>query len=192
LNPDVISNHSLLLEEYLPDIRRASRAGPILDLACGSGRNGLYLLSHDIPVVFADINPEALARIDTALHASPYRENRKTAQCWQADFEAEQPGPLAEKVFGGIMVYRYLHRPLMETIRHAVLPGGLVVYETFTVDQPEYGRPTNPDYLLRHDELAEHFDGWEILHQFEGVVTPRDGEKPQAIARILARKPVER
>jgi len=56
---------SLLIEKYLLDLQRVSQElqAPVLDLACGRGRNGLYLLQHDIPVTFADINNEALEHV---------------------------------------------------------------------------------------------------------------------------------
>ncbi len=54
------------------------------------------------------------------------------------------------------MDFHCLHRPLIRHMREAVRRGGLVIYETFTTDQPRYGRPRNPDYLLEPGELA----GW--------------------------------
>ena len=77
----------------------------------------------------------------------------------------------------------------MQSIKQAVLPGGIVIYETFTVDQPQFGRPHNPDFLLQHGELREHFEGWDILHSFEGVVDGAGGSGARAIAQMVAIKP---
>ena len=41
--------------------------GGVLDLACGRGRNGLFLVSHNVPVVFADNNEAHLQFIQAAL-----------------------------------------------------------------------------------------------------------------------------
>ena len=64
-------NFSSLLHHNLDRLRSAALAGPVLDLACGGGRNGLHLIASGIPVVFADVNPEALARVSNALSNEP-------------------------------------------------------------------------------------------------------------------------
>ena len=180
-----MENASALVCEHLAALRAAGELAPVLDLACGSGRNGLYLHRQGLPVAFADIRADALADIDAALE----KTSASNARLWQVDLESGAADPLQGKRFGAVLVFRYLHRPLMPAIARAVLPRGLVIYETFTVDQPRFGRPTNPDYLLQHDELPGHFDGWDILHTFEGEVqNPATGHH-QAIAQLVARKP---
>ncbi len=181
--------HACLVEMFVSELSRAAERGPILDLACGAGRNGLYLITNRIPVVFADADPEALAQVRSALADPVFQNTRGLADLWPVDFEQGQARPLENRRFGGIMVFRYLYRPLMEHIRRAIVPGGLVIYETFTVDQPQFGRPKNPDYLLRHDELPGYFDDWDILCRFEGVKEGPEGGNPQALSRIVAKKP---
>ena len=181
-------DHSSLLARFITQLSLAARKGVILDLACGSGRNGLYLVEQDIPVVFADINPEALARIERSLGGERYSGIEESATLWAVNFEGQQGDPFHERRFGGVIVYRYLHRPLCEWIKQSVYPGGIVIYETFTVDQPQYGRPSNPDFLLEHGELEAHFSDWDIVHSFEGVVKNSSGEGSQAIAQIVAIK----
>ena len=181
-------NHSPLLSSYAKQIALAADKGAILDLACGGGRNGLYLVGQDIPVVFADRDPRALAQVEQSLAAEAYSRNRHLATLWQVDFEQGQIAPLEDRMFAGIMVYRYLHRALFESIRQAVYPGGIVIYETFTVDQPRYGRPKNPEFLLEHGELQACFSGWNILHSFEGVEQDDNGVDCRAIAQIVAVK----
>lgn len=78
---------------------------------------------------------------------------------------------------------------MFEQIKQATISGGIVVYETFTVDQAQFGRPKNPDFLLKHGELAELFADWQILHSFEGIVDANNDAGKQAIAQIVARKP---
>ena len=172
---------------------------PVLDLACGSGRNGLYLVNQNIPVVFADIKESALEQVESTVTRHHYEE-KSTTDFWQVDFEQdsfeqEELKPLAGKSFSAIIVFRYLHRPLFEQIKQAVIPGGYVVYETFTVDQPQFGRPKNPNFLLNHGELAELFSDWTIIHSFEGVIDAKNADAnnasgKQAIAQIIARKPL--
>jgi tellurite methyltransferase len=182
------ANYSPLLPEYLSRLAPAAATGPIVDLACGSGRNGLYLIEHNIPVVFADINPTVLAEVEQALAGERYSSSAHLATLWPVDLEHYQGKQLNDRMFGGMLVYRYLHRPLFESIKQAVYPGGIVIYETFTVDQPQFGRPRNPDFLLEHGELQAYFSDWDILHSFEGVVENNNGGSPQAIAQIVAIK----
>ena len=77
----------------------------------------------------------------------------------------------------------------MSAIKRSVQPGGLVIYETFTVDQPRFGRPSNANFLLQPGELEETFKGWEILHSFEGLSISELSGQQQAIAQIVARRP---
>ncbi len=174
---------SSLVTDYLDELRQASGLAPVLDLACGAGRNGLELVRQGIPVVFADIRRDALDEVKDVLPAD------SSAELWEVDLEAPEDNPLENRRFGAILVFRYLHRPLMDGINEAIVPGGLVIYETFTAEQPRYGRPTNPDFLLRPDELPGYFPGWEVLLYFEGTVTNPDSGHEQAIARLVARKP---
>ena len=182
-------SESPLIRQYLEPLRLASALGRVLDLACGSGRNGLFLAARGIPVTFADIRRDALDQVATALEQSDSGVAPATGSLWQVDFEQGSPDPLRGRRFGAVLVFRYLHRPLMEAIARAILPGGLVVYETFTIEQPRFGRPRNPDFLLRSGELPGYFPGWEELHRFEGEVRDPASGKQQAIAQFVARKP---
>ncbi len=61
--------------------------------------------------------------------------------------------PLAGQRFDAIVVVNYLHRPLFAHLRAALAPDGVLLYETFATGNEAYGRPANPDFLLRRDEL---------------------------------------
>jgi len=169
-----------LLRDFADLFTRVSLPGPVLDLACGTGRNGIFLAALGVPVILCDISEEALSR------AKELARQRKVSPRFQVlDLEKEGTSPLEENAFGGILVFRYLHRPLMPAIRNALKSKGVLIYETFTVDQVRYGKPTNPDYLLKSGELQKWFADWEILHYSE--VIQHDPER--AVAQIVCRKP---
>jgi hypothetical protein len=69
-------------------------------------------------------------------------------------------------------------------MRKALRRGGILIYETFTVEQPKFGKPHNPDFLLRPGELYEWFGDWETIHAFEGI---KDNPR-RAVAQIVCRK----
>ncbi|WNC67944.1 SAM-dependent methyltransferase [Thalassotalea nanhaiensis] len=188
-NNDIPQLHSPLLTEFLTEIKQASFEHSVLDLACGNGRNGLYLIGSGVPVTFADINKMSLEKILEANANSLPVEKSELAELWQVDFEDENTSPLYGKCFSAIIIYNYLHRPLFEQIKTSIQSGGLVIYETFTTENIQFGRPKNPNFLLKHNELLQLFSGWEVLHYFEGVVSNVDGQGSKAIAQIVARKP---
>jgi SAM-dependent methyltransferase len=169
-----------LVKQYLPEIRAVVRNHGVLDLACGSGRNGLFLAGHNIPVCFADIEPSALEKVAARLGASD-----RSAKLWQVDFEEPDSRPLAGKKFDAILVFNYLHRPLIPALRECLVEGGLLLYETFTVAQANVGRPRNPTFLLQPAELREWFRDWEILLDVEGF----EASPPRHFASLVARKP---
>lgn len=180
---------SSLLSRYLRPLTLACDKAPALDLACGAGRNGLFLLGAGIPVVFADRDSHSLQQVDTRLDAEPLIGKKQLARLWQVDFEVPATRPFETNSFGAILVFRYLHRPLLEEIKRALVPGGLLIYETFTTEQARFGRPRNPDFLLRKGELSSCFSQWSILHDFEGVECDQGSGQSRAIAQLVAEKP---
>jgi SAM-dependent methyltransferase len=161
----------------------ASKLGPILDVACGSGRNALPLARAGLPVLGLDRSRERLA----SLRSSAAREQLPLFGV-RADLEAEGSIPIATASAGAVVVFRYLHRPLAPELERVLRPGGLLVYETFTVRHREVAEhPRNPAFLLQPGELPALFPALETLHYEEASVsTPH----PAAVARLVARKPV--
>ncbi len=207
-----MSKAATLLSENIglvTDVLSSKELGelPVLDLACGGGRNGKYLLSHiqeilskavepkelKINVEFADRNDEALEQIKADLQVQYLTEgsatNSQNASFWSVDFEQPNFSELADKKYAGIMVFRYLHRDLFEQIKQAIAPGGFIMYETFTCKQAEFGRPKNPDFLLKPNELRTLFSDWQISHYFEGITSSESIGNSQAIAQLVAIKP---
>lgn len=170
---DLLAHHAGL---FTPD----AIPGPVLDLACGDGHNGLFLAARGLSVVLLDRSEEALSRARRLAAREGLR-----AGFAAVDLEEGRKPPLPREAYGAVLVFRYLHRPLFPHIRNALKQGGLLVYETFTLEQRRFGRPRNPDHLLRPGELSDRFDDWEILHTFEGTVT----DPPRAVARLVCRKP---
>lgn len=174
------SNSALLLNQYRHLF--VPKDGAVLDLACGQGQNGLSLKQHNISVLFADLNEDHLTTLVS-------RHNVNNADCWQADFESDDslpPSKLSNMQLQGAIVFRYLHRPLFKQLKQAIKPGGIIIYETFTEANRQFGRPNRDAFLLKADELKDIFHDWEIIFYFEGIKSEPD----RAIAQIVARKPL--
>ena len=150
--------------------------GRALDVAMGRGRNAVFLAGMGFKTEGIDISPEAVKdALDLAAAAGvPVR-------ALVADLEK---GYLFEKdAYDLIICFNYLHRPLFQTLKDALKVGGMVVYETFIVDQARFGKPKNPDHLLNHNELLRLFREFRCLRYREGII----GDK-NAIAGIIAQK----
>jgi SAM-dependent methyltransferase len=149
--------------------------GEVLDFACGSGRHTRWLASKGFRVEAADRDAVALE----LLIGVPHVMTRET------DLE-EGAWPYAGRHFDGIVVTNYLFRPRLPLLLTALNPGGVLIYETFMVGNERFGKPSNPDFLLRSHELFERVaDACTVLAYEQGEVAE---PKPAVIQRICAIK----
>jgi SAM-dependent methyltransferase len=150
--------------------------GVILDLAAGSGRHTRYFnnLGHSILAIDRDVSGLADLRAQLDI------------EIVELDLESEAPWPLPGRRFAGIVVTNYLHRPLLPHLVAALAPGGILIYETFARGNERFGRPSNPDFLLRPDELLElaQASGLSVLAYEQAEVSQ---PKPAVIQHIAAR-----
>ena len=156
--------------------KRIRQGGEVLDLACGGGRHARWLAGEGWKIEAVDRDSAALA----GLAGVPGVRDRV------ADLELGA-WPYAGRHFDGIIVTNYLHRPLLPLIEGALDEGGVLIYETFMVGNERFGRPSNPDFLLRPQELLEvaRAAGLRVLAFEEGeVATP----KPAMVQRIAAQR----
>jgi tellurite methyltransferase len=150
--------------------------GRALDVAMGSGRNAIYLAKMGFEVEGVDTSREA---IEEALERA--REEGVSIQTRVEDLE--KIPYFDEEAYDLVICFNYLQRSLMPQMKNWVKPSGMLVYETFIIDQVQFGKPHNPDYLLRYNELLHTFRGFRVLRYREGVIEGR-----KAIASILAQK----
>jgi SAM-dependent methyltransferase len=154
-------------------------AGPALDLACGRGRHVRWLLARGIKVTAVDRDVSGLA--DIAGPPAPVAGLEIVA----ADLEADGAAwPLAGRRFATVIVTNYLWRPLLPAIVAAVAPGGMLLYETFARGNDAFGKPSNPDFLLRPGELIDAVAGslQVVAYEHGRIDTPR----PAIVQRLCA------
>ena len=147
--------------------------GTVLDLACGQGRHARYLAGLGYRVEALDRDSAALATLDHVAGISP--------RC--ADLEGS-PWPYDAGRFDGIVVTNYLYRPLVAALLDALRPGGVFIYETFAAGNEKLGRPSNPEFLLRPEELLQWVEGRLNVLAFEQGMVGRP--RPAVLQRICA------
>ena len=141
--------------------------GTVLEIACGSGRHAKFFLERNLKVVAVDRDAQDIPG----------------ARFIRADLEDGSPWPLPGKRFEAVVVTNYLHRPLFPKILESLRPGGVLIYETFMLGNERFGRPSNPEFLLRSGELLQAFAGLQVQGFEEGPVTE---PKPAMIQRLCA------
>lgn len=151
--------------------------GAVLDLAAGAGRHTRLMLAAGRKVTAIDREVSHLA----ALAGEPLLE------IIQADLEI--PGgawPPGDRRFAGIVVTNYLHRPLFGHLRAALAPGGALIYETFGVGNERFGKPDNPDFLLKPGELLDLARGMLVVaYENLEIDTPRRAIVQRIAAQAL-------
>lgn len=164
------------VRRFSPSVRPA---GNILDVACGSGRHAHLFagLGHPVTAIDRDIS-----------RLSPH----PGIEAIEADLEDGSPWPLADRQFDAVVVTNYLYRPLLPVLIDAIAAGGLLIYETFNLGNERYGRPSNPDFLLRGGELLEAVSGRLRVLAYEAgrIEQPREAVI-QRIAAVAGGEPTD-
>jgi tellurite methyltransferase len=161
--------------ETLPMLAR----GGVLDVAAGRGRDSIALAKAGMRVIAADYSETAMRiLLDVA------REQHLSMWPVIADFDRFA---FRDNSFDAIVNVNFLDRALFPHFARALKIGGLLLAETFLIDQAEIGHPKDPSFLLKHDELREMMTGLELLRYREGLVSYPDGSRAWRASAIARR-----
>jgi SAM-dependent methyltransferase len=164
---------SAWVKRWLPT---AAAGGRLLDWACGSGRHSLLgqHLGYQVTALDAQIN--GLEKL--------YPE----VEWRQVDLENGDWSLGRAERFDAIVVTNYLFRPRLDLLLAHLAPAGVLVYETFAMGNEAFGRPKNPEFLLRPTELF----GLCSRHHLH-VLAYEDGvtDAPARVQRVVARRLVD-
>ena len=163
--------------------------GKVLDVAAGSGRHSLFLASQGYQVEAIDRDAQALTQLSTTAR------KRKLTTVTTRTIDLEQPAPyepdLGKETYDGIVVFFYLHRSLFPYIIEALKPSGVLVYETFTIDNYfHHKHPKRWEFCLAHNELLRLTSSLHVLHYDEGGHAGSQTSDSVYTAQLVAHKPI--
>jgi len=164
------------LSQVLPELD----GGSALDVACGTGRDAVFMSSRGWDVTGVDVLPDALERArDLAQRCAAAI---RSIHWVQADLEGGRVE--WDRPFDLVTVIRYLHRPLFGSLGEWLRPGGSVVYETYTtLHRQRHGKPARDSHILQPGELPRLLTGFEVRHYSE------DWHNDAHTARVWAVRP---
>ena len=145
----------------------------VLDVAAGGGRHAFYFAERGNKVTAVDRDTSRLT-------------GQPNLEIVTADLEDGSDWPLPSRRFGAIVVTNYLHRPLFPALLDALEPGGVLLYETFMEGNERFGRPTQPEFLLKDGELLEIVHGRFSVVAYEARMISEP--EMAMVQRIAARK----
>lgn len=151
-----------------------------LEIACGSGRDAVFLAMHGWRMTAIDVQAAAVAR---ARNLAASQGVALDGVVKDLEKGSDPFADFADGSFSLVNVARYLHRPLFPFIQRLIAHDGVILYHTFMVGSEAFGSPKNPNFLLASGELAAVFSDFTIL--LDEVVTLSDG-RPMSL--FLARK----
>jgi SAM-dependent methyltransferase len=165
---ELLLNPSAWVVRWTPLI---TPGGRVLDVACGSGRHLRWLQAQGFAVTGVDRDAAAVEPL------------RSLGRVIVADIESGA-WPLPGETFDGVVVTHYLWRQLLPVIIGSVAAGGVLIYETFALGNEAFGKPSNPDFLLRPGELLEACRGLHIVAYEDGLL----GAPVRRVQRVAARR----
>jgi len=158
------------LKQMLPELQ----TGSALDLACGTGRDSVYMAAHGWEVTGIDWLPDAIEKARTLSSRYGLSLAFSIKDIERQDFAPPEQYDLISCAF-------FLHRPMVAQMHEWLKPGGAIIYETFTVKHREqFGKPSSDAHVLEADELRTCFSDFNIVRYEEGW---RDGRHT---ARLFA------
>jgi FolB domain-containing protein len=161
--------------------------GRALDVAAGYGRNALYLAAHGYSVEAVDRDEQALASL--AVEARERNLKNVTVRRRDLEIDPDRPPDRPSQGYDVILVFFYLYRPLFPALLQALKPGGVLMYETFLIDNHQhYQHPRRPEFCLARNELLHLTADLRVLYYEEGEHPAGQGGEPAFTARLMAER----
>ncbi|MBT1071714.1 class I SAM-dependent methyltransferase [Pelotalea chapellei] len=166
---------SPFLQRKIEDIKLLTPGLHALDIACGEGRNSIFLAQHGFNVTGLDISDVALGKAGERSATAGISADFRLVDLESYRFEGER--------YDLVINFNFLLRELIPEAYSALVPGGIFLLDTI-LESPEALANHTPAYLLRRGELASIFDKLDGKILFIEEVT--EGQMPTA--RVLFKK----
>ncbi len=140
-----------------------------LDLACGSGRDSVFMSMNGWSMTSVDYKQSAIDKLNrfSKIHSQDIDSQ-------VIDLESGFAKLLElERLYDAVVIVRYLHRPMLTKLNEIIKPKGFIVYQTFMQGCEKFGSPKNPRFILQKGELADIFSDFQVL--YDQVVYLHDG-----------------
>jgi len=162
--------------------------GRALDVACGAGRHALYLAAHGFEVDAIDRDHDSLAKLSAV--AAQRRLPHLTVKQVDLERRTDDRPEFPVNAYDAIVVCFYLHRPLFPWLVEALRPEGVLLYETFTIDNyVRYRHPRRWEFCLARNELLRLTSSLRVLSYDEGEHDGGPGMGSVCTAQLVAQKP---
>ena len=161
--------------------------GTALDVAAGSGRNSLYLASHGFQVDAMDSDEQAMAQ----LAATAAQRNLLNLTVRTVDLErtTDERPEFPKQAYDVILVFFYLHRALFPALLESLKPNGVLIYETFTIDNYlRHRHPRRWEFCLAQNELLRLTSNLRLLSYDEGEHDGDHGPNSVYTAQLVAQQ----
>ena len=175
---------SALLTEWLPKLQNSTNRSRAIDIACGTGRNSIYLAQHGWQVDAFDISEVALELLEKKSNAK-----KLSIACFHQDCgDAEnQTDHLMDDEYNLAIVIRYTNLSLIPNLYRALKVGGYLIVEEHLVTNKEVIGPQNPKFRVPPQSLYDAAGEFKILSYREGLVKDPDG-RTAALAQLVAKR----
>lgn len=163
---------SSLLIEYFHLLPK----GLVLDVAMGKGRNAVYLAEHGFEVEGVDIDKAAVK-----ICKEEAAKKKVKIKAHVVDLNNYRILP---ENYCVILCFNFLQRDLIPRMKEGLKNGGVILYETFLIDQHiRFGKPKHREYCFERNELLKFFQDFRVIYYKEGFVT-----EEKAVASLVAQK----
>jgi SAM-dependent methyltransferase len=163
--------------QLIVEVAEKLAPGVAFDLACGAGRNALYLAEQGWQVTAVDGSHTAVELVKQRFAVRGLPVNAMAADLTASDFV------MAPATCDLILIAYYLQRNLFAKVKAAMRPGGVIVAIAHT---PEPGEELT-EKRAAPGELKTFFSDWDVLWEYEGP--SRDPAHRRPVAEIVARRP---
>ena len=151
-----------------------AKNGKALDIAGGEGRNSVFVATLGYEVTCTDISENGLRKAQSLAQEKNTNITTVIADLDNSSFKKSE--------YDLVLCFNFLDRKLFPKIRDTLKPGGLLFYETFTLDYLKYSS-FKKEWVLEENELLREFEDFRVL-RYQEV-----DENPKAFASLVAQKP---